>query len=685
MLEYYLFLFVRFPLSNTTWSDDDRRSSSLLSSSSSSSSPCYGRRVYRHLLAGYVEYYLPRGGGRRRPSLRDRTSELFLRLIVELWMEGPNVAPTTLDATSRRRRVRALSSSMTTTPSSPEDDPTLRDSLELARPVHPHVVVSPPSQVMDGVLTLVRHLVSDTSLRDMVHETSGALQRRQREERGGEGDRHFHNEGIGGGILDGLPWPLPPALEIVQPSAYNYIRLGLACGSVHDRASMFHAALETWLSWVEPWNYVLKRRAVVPNSRGGGGVDGVSGPGGSAGDILRNAAASVSSRRHVEYQPSYRQPRPTSPSEYDPRWESYVVCNAHFYTVPLAIFLRRARELDFATTAEYPRSLALVQRVLRVYSKDLTNVLNNVLNTRRSDALTASLFERHGRNMNAYCPPTTNWKLNDCQLDVTDLLEELYGQYQKRRAGMDFLERMEAKLNALFVGKMGGDEAALERILSQVRYLVQLPLDYQVLPDQPNVSRGMWRVLGLGSKDDIIDKYPDNSTLSVRGPDGMLTDLGRLQLSAGFCKCDPVLTYIGDPMFSRVKSHEIPALVDLTVWISTYLNNKLRLTESSYSPGVEIDDDDMLSKRFREMKQYEEVKLRINLRFLADRRTLATLLVIFFALSCERPSIKLPTPSLHRTATGTTNRRGVSSVGGRRNTRRPGGNGARQSSGRRGR
>ena len=434
--------------------------------------------------------------------------------------------------------------------------------------------------------------------------------------------------------------------------------------------------------WLEPWNYVMKRRALVPNRRGGGG-DGGPGPGGSAGDILRNAAASVSSRRRVEYQPSYRQPRPTSPSEYDPRWESYVICNAHFYTVPLAIFLRRARELDFATTAEYPRSLALVQRVLRVYSKDLTNVLNGVLNTRRADALTASLFERHGRNMNAYCPPTTNWKFSDCQLDVTNLLEELYGQYQKRRAAMDFLERMEAKLNALFVGKMGGDEAALEKILSQVRYLVQLPLDYQVLPDQPNVSRGMWRLLGLGSKDDI-DSYTDNSSLSVRGPDGKLTDLGRLQLSAGLCKCDPVLTYIGDPMFSRVKTYEIPALVELTVWISTYLNNKLRLTAPSFSPSVEIDDDDVLSKRFREMKQYEEVKLRINLRFLADRRTLATLLVIFFALSCERPSIKLPTPSLHRTASEKTNRRGVASAGGR-GARRAGGNGARHSSGRRGR
>ncbi|KAL3821635.1 hypothetical protein ACHAXA_006055 [Cyclostephanos tholiformis] len=662
MLEYYLFLFVRFPLSNTTWSDDDRPSSS------SSQSPCYGRRVYRHLLAGYIDYYLPHGG--RRSSFRDHTSELFLRLIVELWIEGPNVAPTTSDAASRRRRMFASSTMMT---SPREDYPILRDSLELARPIYPQVFVSPPSQVMDGVLTLVRHLVSDLSLRERVHEVSARLQRRQREEREGVhargNDGEEANDGVGSGRTPGrddVPWPLLPALEVVQPSVYNYIRLGLACGSIHD-------PLETWLAWLEPWQYVLKRRALMPTRRGGGGGNGGPGPGGSAGDILRNAAASVSSRRHVEYRPSYRQPRPTSPSEYDPRWESYVVCNAHFYTVPLAIFLRRARELDFASIGEYPRSLALVQRVLRVYSKCVVNVLNGVLNPRRADALTTLLLERHGRIMNAYCPPTTNWKLSDCQLDVTNLLEELYGQYQKRRAGMDFLERMEARLNVLSVGKMGGDEAALENILSQVRYLVQLPMDYQVLPDQPNVSFGVWHLLGLGSKD-AVESYSENSLLSVRGPDGRLTDSGRQQLSAGLCKCDPVLTYIGDPLFSRVKTYEIPALVELTVWISTYLNNKLRLTGPSLSPGVGFDDDDALSKRFREMKQYEKVKLRINLRFLADRRILTTLLVILFALSYERPSIKLPSLSFHRAATKKTNRR---VIGGRGKARRAVSDGAR--------
>jgi hypothetical protein len=102
-------------------------------------------------------------------------------------------------------------------------------------------------------------------------------------------------------------------------------------------------------------------------------------------------------------------------------------------------------------------------------------------------------------------------------------------------------------------------------------------------------------------------------------------------------------------MLARVRSYEIPALVELTVWMSTYLNNKLylQLAAPPSSPGMYFNDDDVLQRRFREMKQYEEAKLRINLRFLADRRTLVALLVIFFALSCDRPSWTRPSSVLH--------------------------------------
>ena len=110
--------------------------------------------------------------------------------------------------------------------------------------------------------------------------------------------------------------------------------------------------------------------------------------------------------------------------------------------------------------------------------------------------------------------------------------------------------------------------------------------------------------------------------------------------------------------------------------MSTYLNNKLhlQLTAPPSLPGMDFNDDDVLQKRFREMKQYEEAKLRINLRFLADRRTLVALLVIFFALSCDRPSWTRPSSVLHglfsRAATEGTSRRGIANRAGGRSTPR---------------
>ena len=97
-----------------------------------------------------------------------------------------------------------------------------------------------------------------------------------------------------------------------------------------------------------------------------------------------------------------------------------------------------------------------------MYSQSVVTIVNSVLNSRRADELTSKLFEDHERNLTAFNPPP-NGKLIDCQLDMTNLLEEMYAQNQKRRTGLDILERMEAKLNALFEGKIGGgEEVALD-------------------------------------------------------------------------------------------------------------------------------------------------------------------------------------------------------------------------------
>ncbi|KAL9188752.1 hypothetical protein ACHAXT_007130 [Thalassiosira profunda] len=647
LLEYYLFLFVRFPLANVAWplqlEDQKRRQRQY---GGRPTSP-YGQRVYSNLFSSYLNYYL--GQGRAYATGRlgvgadcfdglalapaasaaapsnsatslDRTSELFLRLILEFWVEGQNVAPTMSAAIAQYRRLRSGTSASQTAA-----QPSLSDSMELSQPKA--AFVSPVSQVQVGVLNLVRHLVSDKSTRELVQGVSGSLQQRQREDRGGAGTPPLVSDpGAGAtsqttastGSIQAVPWCLPPAMTAAQPSVFNYIRLGLACGRIHDRSSVFHRALEAWLVWLEPWNYVMKRRPVVTRSSSNAGSGAGAGARG-AGEFLRNAASTVTSHSRMEYYPAYVQPKPASPSKYSAQWEAYVLSNVHFYTVPLAIFLKRARELDFSGNTEFPRSLALVQRVMRIYSKAVVNVLNGVLN-RRADALSTSLFDRHAKNMCAFCPPSS-WKLSECQVDATNLLEEVFGQHQKRKAAMDFFDRMEAKISAIGSGKVGGEEATLEALLSQ-----------KVLPEEPRAARGgLWRLLDFGATESgagTAASFPD------RGPDGKLTDLGRQQLNAGLCKCNPLdVHYIGDPMLSRVKSYEIPILVELAILASNYLNAKLGLVAPTTEEEASGDsEDDVVMKRYREMERYQKVGFRVNLRFLADSRNIIFGAIVWWML-----------------------------------------------------
>mmetsp|Transcript_25191 Transcript_25191/g.39058 ORF Transcript_25191/g.39058 Transcript_25191/m.39058 type:complete len:1011 (+) Transcript_25191:177-3209(+) len=637
MLEYYLLIFLRFPLANQEW--EVQLQDQLRRMRYGAATTAYGQRVYSHLMSSYMKYYLPHGvyhrpdGGVGVGTTQrfeggaplDRTAELFLRLVIEFWVEGQVSPPTFAEGIQRYRNGRSAflstSSSSASSSSSSSLNPTLRDSLELTQPLKT-TYVSPPSQIQIGVLNLVRHLVSDVTVRNMVKTASMSCQRRQTQEREGRVPTTTDDDDA---TTAKISWCLPLAMTTIQPSIFNYIRLGLTSGSIHDRRSIFHRALEAWLVWVEPWNYVMKRRAVVVTGNNNNGSS--SSATHRAGEFLRNAAATVSSHR-VEYYPAYVKPKPTSPSTYSSQWEAYVVANLNLYTVPLAIFLKRARELDFSSTNEYPRSLALVQRVLRVFSKQVVTVLNSVLN-RRADALSASLATMHRDNLKAFCPPSS-WTLADCQLDATNLLEEVFSQYQKRKNEMDMFDRIDARLNALFSGKIGSDETALQSLLSQVRYLMHLPQDYQVLPEEPKSSRGWGSFLGLGSRKDG-SSLVENLLVPERDASGRLTDKGRAQIYSGMRKCNPIdVHFVGDPLLARVKTYEIPVLVELTVQASNYLNQKLGLVSEADVAEGQTADEDTLSKHYHEMERYQKTLFRINLRFLADSRNIIFAYVLWW-------------------------------------------------------
>jgi len=195
---------------------------------------------------------------------------------------------------------------------------------------------------------------------------------------------------------------------------------------------------------------------------------------------------------------------------------------------------------------------------------------------------------------------------------------------------MDFFDRLEAKLESVFSGIGSNEDVALDKVLDQVRSIVNLPLDYRVMPDQQSRRHSsgfrILRLIGLGNQD--INEIED-VTAPDRDSHGFLSDRGRRQIYCGSVKCNPLdVQFIGDPLLSRTKSYEIPLLVDLAIYASNYLNSRLGFVTAS-------GEDDSLTQQ---MELYKRTNFRINLRFLADIRNVmfapAAFYIASFVKSC---------------------------------------------------
>lgn len=259
-----------------------------------------------------------------------------------------------------------------------------------------------------------------------------------------------------------------------------------------------------------------------------------------------------------------------SPSKYSPKWEAYVAANLHLYTVPLAIFLRRSRELDFSSS-NFERSLQIVRRVFRVYSPSLIDCVNRLLQRTSPDLL--HLVDRHSSHLGLHAPPNTETlSLSSCQEDMTILLEEIHSQYSKKHGGKSFDTYVNKVLGQSI---MPGAEKSIKTVLQRARLMVQLPEDYQV-EAKPVPTRA------------AIESRP-----SLYGPDGVLTEEGYHLIMTGQAKCNPLdAVFVGDELNRRVGTEESELLVEFFVYASHVLS--------------------------------EKTGWKWNLRFLADRQTFAT-------------------------------------------------------------
>jgi hypothetical protein len=169
-----------------------------------------------------------------------------------------------------------------------------------------------------------------------------------------------------------------------------------------------------------------------------------------AGKKHADFASTVSNMFHAAHKPqptihALRSTKPTARSKYTKVWEPFVAANLHLYTVPLALFLRRARELDFSSQY-FSRSFALLQRVFRIYTPAMMFSINNLLAGQHS---MSCLVDTHVKNLGAYVPvgPT---RMSSLQTDMQNLLEEVDMQYRKTVRERGFIDRLEAHIEGVF-------------------------------------------------------------------------------------------------------------------------------------------------------------------------------------------------------------------------------------------
>mmetsp|Transcript_179 Transcript_179/g.242 ORF Transcript_179/g.242 Transcript_179/m.242 type:complete len:839 (-) Transcript_179:263-2779(-) len=552
MVEYFLFTFLRYPLATPSL-DNPTPQGRTSSSSSHHSGLRFGDTVYIHLFRCYLLHYLPhstqedqRNAGTSFvgfPAISNE-NELFLRIAIEFWLLG------NLELMSTSKSAILFHERRQKTKNPTESTMTLKylsDAYDLVKLTTKY---EPPSSfvvVQKCLKYLVGHSLKDPlvplAVRDC-YEVSKSVNRASIDSKDS---------------MPTLPWCISPVMTILQPSLYCHILMAFRYAPIHVSGSLFHAALDLWLLWLEPWN-VEKRKKNASN----------------AGNVFTNTIPHISSHQSSkDIQMVLRTAKANARSKYDSKWEPYVAANLYFYTVPLALFLRRARELDFSSRY-FTRSFKIVLRVFRVYTPEVLSVICSSLDS--GNSCMASLVKSHSDYLGPFSPVlpvgtmTTIHSMSDLQGDTKNLLEEIYMQYNKTVRDRGFLDRLEANIEAFF-GSFGlaeptaGEESQIRLLVAKATKIAGLPSDYQCVGAAPCRS--------------IVDDNDGQRNFGplLRTKSGTLTDEGRSRLIAGEIKSRPVDVVTRgvlqmDNFQKPATSYELSWLVPLTIELSNHLNLK---------------------------------------------------------------------------------------------------------------
>ena len=270
-------------------------------------------------------------------------------------------------------------------------------------------------------------------------------------------------------------------------------------------------------------------------------------------------------------------PKQNQTSRYSKEWEPYIAANVHMYATPLAIFLRRARELDFSTH-KYHRSMRIIERVFRVFTPQVVDAISRSLS---GASHYGHLVKRHCDLLGPYAPPGPQ-SLSSCQKDMKALLEEMHIQRVKKVREMDIVERIESTIEGMFnFGVVSGEERNISKVVERAKAIVQLPLVYSPTTATTTTARS-----SAEKKPPLLQQ-------------GELTDEGFHQVVTGATKIDPSMVgFVGDTSNARLGSYEIQVFVELAGLASDYV--------------------------------FRKTGVRVNFRVLADyRNALALLLPVF--------------------------------------------------------
>mmetsp|Transcript_8990 Transcript_8990/g.19409 ORF Transcript_8990/g.19409 Transcript_8990/m.19409 type:complete len:789 (-) Transcript_8990:564-2930(-) len=530
MLEYYLVMFIRYPLA----------APEIKNTSYPSRNELYGNSVYFELFQEYVKYYIPTRvpqGAFNGFVIPQRQSEIFVRTMIALWFEGQN-QPAPTDEAMQVLRDRRGSISFD-----------LNVSFDLVFTNYKPL----SDQIIRCIHKVVNRVVSDGAIADLVKDVS---------------------QGYKGSEPDILC--MSPIMAIFQQPIYNHIRTVFRYASLHNKSNVFYSAFNDWLVWLEPWNTEYPTRRIIDS-------------------MSRSPSGTASRSKQIVY------PKANQRSKYKPYWEGYIASNLHFYTVPLAIFLHRARELDFSPVL-YQRSMTTVQKVLRVYTPEVVSVINRLLKERNTEDATnrtlAIMVKNHEKNLGPFAPPSVPISLSSCQDDMKNLLEEISLQHYKKVENLDFFSRTFASIFGS--GAYMGEEKGLRILVNKAKIVVDLEKDFEVGPKNKRYS--------ASTSQDLGDDSPDRTI------EGSFSGKGRDEVVGGVVKCNPEdIAFMGDTMNAKVQSHEIGFLVHQSVKVSNFLNSSLGLQSTNDNRG----SGDGI---------FAILPHRINLRFLADYRNL-----IFFS------------------------------------------------------